>query len=226
MRESELVSVMNRHLKENKLIYANEVRMGIGIPDVVVGYNLSEEHESIVDYYELRVYCLIIEKNITNIKEVIKFSTLPKAQIIKYVHLLEEKNIISINDEAIIINKRLDKKSLGINISIEAKIRDWRSGLIQAQRYLSFSDYSYVALPEKNIKNVESQKFTDSGIGLLSISDNDIQEIISPVKSGECDYFFKYISISSLLEKCEDVIDGCNKFCALFPFDTMECRSS
>ena len=218
MRESELVSVMNKHLKDNRLIYANEIRMGIGIPDVVVGCNLPEEHESIVDYYALRVYCLIVENNMRSIKEVIEFSTLPKTQIVKYIQLLKDRKIISTDDESIIIKKRLDKKSLGINISIEAKVKDWRSGLIQAQRYLSFSDYSYVALPENSVKNVESQKFIDSGIGLLSISDDDIQEIIAPVKSSECDYLFKYISISSLLDKCEDVIDDCNKSCSLFSF--------
>ena len=218
MRESELVNIMNKHLKENNLVYANEIRMGIGIPDVVVGCNLSDEHESIVDYYALRLYCLIIENNMRSIKEVIELSTFPKTQIVKYIQLLKDTKIISTDDDVITINKRLENISLGINISIEAKVKDWRSGLIQAQRYLSFSDYSYVALPENSVKNVESQRFIDSGIGLLSISDEDIQEIIPPVKSSKCDYFFKYISISYLLDKCEDVIDNRSKSCALFSF--------
>jgi len=118
----------------------------------------------------------------------------------------------------IIINKRIDKESLGINISIEAKVKDWRMGLLQAQRYLSFSDYSYVALPENSIKNVDEKRFTNSGIGLLSISEDDIHEVIPAAKSRECDYLFKYISISSMLEKCEDIIDSCSKSCSLFTF--------
>jgi hypothetical protein len=209
---------MNKHLKEYKLIYANEIRMGIGIPDIVIGCNLSEKHENIMDYYALKVYCLIVEKNIKNISEIAEFSILSKAHIMKYLQLLKDKNIISTNEEAIVINKRIDKESLGINISIEAKVKDWKMGLIQAQRYLSFSDYSYVALPENSIKNVDSKKFTGSGIGLLSISEDDILEVIPAVKSRECDYLFKYISISSLLEKCEHVFDGYSDSCSLFNF--------
>lgn len=218
MKESELVSVLNKHLKQNKLIYANEIRMGIGIPDVVVGCDLPAKHENIVDYYVLKAYYFIVENNIKNINEIIEISILPKAQIMRYIQLLLDRDIISIDGETIIVNKRIDKEPLGVNISIEAKVKDWRMGIIQAQRYLSFSDYSYVALPEESVKNVEAEKFIHSGIGLLSISDNDIQEIIPPIKSLECDYLFKYISISSLLEKCEDLVDNCNKYCSIFSF--------
>ncbi len=218
MRESELVNVMNKHLKENKLIFANEIRMGIGIPDIVVGYNLPEKHENIVDYYALKLFSHIVENNLKNINEIVEFLMLPKAHIMKYIRLLKDKNIISTNEEVIIINKRIDKESLGINISIEAKVKDWRMGLLQAQRYLSFSDYSYVALPENSIKNVDEKRFTNSGIGLLSISEDDIHEVIPAAKSRECDYLFKYISISSMLEKCEDIIDSCSKSCSLFTF--------
>lgn len=218
MKESELVNVMNKHLKENRVIYANEIRMGIGIPDIMIGCNLPENHENIMDYYALKVYCLIVENKIKNISEIAEFSILSKTHIMKYIQLLKDKNIISTNEDAIIINKRIDKESLGINVSIEAKIKDWKMGLIQAQRYLSFSDYSYVALPKNSIKNVDSKKFTDSGIGLLSISEDDILEVIPAVKSRECDYFFKYISISSLLEKCGYAFDSYRNSCSLFNF--------
>lgn len=218
MSESELVSILNKHLKENKLIYANEIRMGIGIPDVVVGCDIPKHHENIVDYYVLKIYSLIIENDLKYVNEIIEFSKLPKLQILKYIKFLENKDIISINKDRVIINKRIDKEPLGVNISIEAKVKDWKMGLIQAQRYLCFSDYSYVALPEKSVKNVKPEKFIDTGIGLLSISNKDIKEIIPPLKSSECDNLFKYISISSLLEKCDDIVDNCNKICSIFSF--------
>ena len=34
-------------------------------------------------------------------------------------------------------------------ISFELKLTNWRGALMQAFRYLSFSDYSYVVLPEE-----------------------------------------------------------------------------
>lgn len=223
MKESELVSILNNYLRKNKLIYANEVRMGIGIPDIVVGCDMPEKHENIVDYYVLKIYSLIIENGINNINQIIELTHLPKVQILKYIHVLEERNIISIDEDIITINKRIDKEPLGINISIEVKVKDWKTGLIQAQRYLSFSDYSYVALPEQNIKYVKSENFFGTGIGLLSISDNDMKEVIPPLKSTKCDYLFKYISISTLLQKCNEVVDNCNKFCSIFSFLSIPC---
>lgn len=60
MKESELVGVMNKHLKNNGMLYANEIRMGIGIPDIMVGCHMSAEHKNIIDYYALKDNRLMI----------------------------------------------------------------------------------------------------------------------------------------------------------------------
>ncbi|QHQ61480.1 hypothetical protein Ana3638_12410 [Anaerocolumna sedimenticola] len=89
------------------------------------------------------------------------------------------KNIMSIN--------------LGITISIEAKLKDWIGACLQAQRYLCFSDYSYVALPSETIKNVNLSILQESGIGLLSVHGKKVEEILPAKKSISCDYGLKYI---------------------------------
>jgi hypothetical protein len=40
-----------------------------------------------------------------------------------------------------------------------------------------------------------------TGVGLLSIKEDNIEEVISPRKSQQCNPLLKYISISSLVEK-------------------------
>ena len=216
MKESELVSIMNKFFKHNRMVYANEIRMGIGIPDVMVGCFVPDEHENIMDYYALKMYFFIVDNNIRSISEVIEMSVLPKTHTAKYIRVLEKRGILTIEYDAINISKIIQKQELGINVSIEAKVKDWKGGLLQAQRYLSFSDYSYVAIPEIGIKTVDQSRFIDSGIGLLAVSDESIYEVVKPSRSTECDALFKYMSISSMLNKFDDDINSCRDNCELF----------
>ena len=209
MKELEMVNVLNDYFRENDIIFANEVRMGIGIPDVMIGFNLSS-HESILDYYMLKVYEFIRENNISSLSEAIEMSYLPKTSMRRYINALSEKHILSVSNSKITIIKKINWTEVGTNVSIEVKVKNWKAGLFQAQRYLSFSDYSYLAIAEKYLKNVDLYKFINTGVGLLSVSQEEIREIVKPVKSEECNYFFKYISISSLLDKTEGKLDHIN----------------
>ncbi len=209
MKESELVNMMNKHLKDNGVLYANEIRMGIGIPDIMIGYNVPDEYETIIDYYALKLYYLILNNNIKSMNEALEKSVLTKNHMLRCIRILSDSRLIKITDKNITLDKRIDENKLGVNISIEAKIKDWKSGLIQAQRYLYFSDYSYVALPEISIKTVVINNFKEAGIGLLSVADNCLYEVIKPLKSPGCDSLFKYISISTMLKKRKtDISDG------------------
>jgi len=216
VKESELVSVMNRCLKDNRMLYANEIRMGIGIPDIMVGYNVSVKHEKIMDYYALKIYYMIVENNIKRISELVERLVLPKPHVLRCIRILVNVKIIGVDNEVITVIKRIDSINLGVNVSIEAKIKDWKGGLVQAQRYLFFSDYSYVALPENSVKSVDIDMFNESGIGLLAVTDDCLYEAVKPLKSTGCDLLFKYISISAVLEKTNDDAVGCEADCKIF----------
>jgi hypothetical protein len=216
MKESELVSVMNKHLKDDGMLYANEIRMGIGIPDIMIGFDVPIEHENIIDYYALKVYYLILNDNIKSISEAFEKSVLSKNHMLRCIRVLSDSKLIKITDKDITLDKRIDDNNLGINIAIEAKIKDWKNGLIQAQRYLCFSDYSYVALPEASIKSVDINQFIEAGIGLLGVADNCLYEFIKPLKSSGCDYLFKYISISTMLKKRKTNIIDCSSDSKIF----------
>lgn len=57
-------------------------------------------------------------------------------------------------------------------VAIEAKLRDWRRALVQAYRYLQFSNESWVVLDHRQISSAlkMSELFRSSGIGLASFS--------------------------------------------------------
>lgn len=80
-------------------------------------------------------------------------------------------------------------------ISIEAKLRDWRRALVQAQRYKRFSDLVFVLLDGAQsapaIKNIEY--FWDKNIGLLSLADGDLKLHFVPERNEKKiqEYYFR-----------------------------------
>lgn len=197
MKESELVNKINIFYKNEGMVYTNEVRMGIGIPDILLSYEIVKDINIITDYYELELYYFMYSKRIRRIDTLLKKYRYSKEHTKKYLKVLESKEIIGIKDNKVHIKERIDKKKLGINISIEAKLKDWRNALLQAERYLEFSDYSYVALPSNVIEKVDKEIFKEKGIGLLSV-DDVVLEIIKAKKSRKCSYILKYIAMSHL----------------------------
>ena len=53
-------------------------------------------------------------------------------------------------------------------IAIEAKIKDWKRGVLQASRYKSFADKVYLALPKETIKSVNLELLRSLNVGLIS----------------------------------------------------------
>ena len=110
-------------------------------------------------------------------------------------------SLVAIKEEVVRVINSIKNTRLGITVAVEAKISDWKNGLVQAQRYLLFSDYSYLALPEKNIKFVDIDLLKEGGIGLLSVKNGDLEEIMAAQKSCQCEYYLKYMHTSVLFNR-------------------------
>lgn len=200
MKERDLVNILNDYIESKKIIYGNEIRMGIGIPDIMICSEVLKKDSLITDYYELKIYDYITKKKVENIEEITKKISMPKKNICKYIYELREKNILEFEKDRIEILKDLDLQDIGTNISIEVKLKDWKNGILQAKRYLKFSDYSYLAILEQYQKNIDLDELKNNGIGLIVVGDK-IKQVVRPRKSKQCDKYFKYISISSLLNR-------------------------
>lgn len=66
-----------------------------------------------------------------------------------------------------------EKKERSINVvSFELKLKDWKTAIIQAFRYRSFSNKVYVVMPEDTVKRAmaHTDQFDRYGIGLASFN--------------------------------------------------------
>lgn len=151
-----------------------EVKLGFGIPDLVVGELSSfnyKETQSALSYVDICVYKLI-EYNKTVTLDFILLSTkCHKRQINNSLGKLIDRNYILKNESNYELSHRY-KLSYTKSIAIEAKLKNWKRALMQAYRYKWFADYSYVILDHAHvhsaIQNIDL--FEKHNIGLVSVS--------------------------------------------------------
>lgn len=201
MLEAEVVNSMNGYLCSHGICYANEIRMGIGIPDISFNLGGNRRIKCVDDYYLFSVWDYVYAKKKTTLKEIGNQFLFSLEKVKKYVFQLAGMSLVAIKDEVVRVINSIKNARLGITVAVEAKISDWKNGLVQAQRYLLFSDYSYLALPEKNIKLVDLDLLKAVGIGLLSVKEREVEEVLPAQKSRECDYYLKYMHTSVLFDK-------------------------
>lgn len=201
MLEAEVVNSMNGYLYSHGICYANEIRMGIGIPDISFNLGGNRRIKCVDDYYLFSVWDYVYAKRRTTLKEIGNQFLFSLEKVKKYVFRLAGMSLVAIKDEVVRAINSIKNARLGITVAVEAKISDWKNGIVQAQRYLLFSDYSYLALPEKNVKLVDLDLLKTVGIGLLSVKEREVEEILPAQKSEECDYYLKYMHTSMVFDK-------------------------
>ncbi len=64
--------------------------------------------------------------------------------------------------------------------SIEAKLKDWKSGFYQALRYKFFSNKSYLAYPKQYIHRVDLELLKQHNIGLIAVDNDSIEFVYAP----------------------------------------------
>lgn len=206
MRELELVEQITTYLDKHKIRYSKEVRMGIGVPDISINIGAPKSIPLMSDYYLLLIVEYISKKKKATIGELTDWLSFDKAKLQNYINQLIADHIVMQKEDVVYIKRKVFELNLGKTISIEAKIKDWKGGVLQAERYLMFSDYSYLALPEEKIRNVDEKILQANGIGLLSVNESGMTEIIRPIQSLECEYKQKYMVTSAIIKNSKDVI--------------------
>ena len=201
MLETEVVNRITEYLIKKNIRHKKEVRMGIGVPDITLNIGGRKNLCLLKDYCLLSICECVKSFGVITVEELRIQTQINDKRLQSCLNELIEKGIIKLNNNKLRLVKKIFSLDLGKVISIEVKLKDWKNGLLQARRYLIFSDYSYLALPEEKIKNVDIDSVQRYGIGLLSVkNDGKIEEIVTPIKSNECDYKQKYIISSHILE--------------------------
>lgn len=78
------------------------------------------------------------------------------------------------------------KLDTGIKVvSFELKLKNWRGAMVQAFRYRSFSDYSYVVLPEETAEKAYDHVnlFEKYGVGLISFTEDNYSIMYRPMSA-------------------------------------------
>ena len=205
MLEIDIVNRINSYLECNGVRYSNELRMGIGIPDISLSIGANNKFKPISDFFLLSILTFVEKKHVVSFDDIKKEFVFTIARVKQYVFTLASMSLVKIRKQLVKALKNIFSTKLGTIISIEAKLRDWKGAFLQAQRYLCFSDYAYVAMPDTYIKNVDTTLFVQSGIGLLLVAEKMIEEVIPANKSPTCEFIQKYLITSKIAEKYADV---------------------
>ena len=196
----ELVKNINSYLTHKGVRFTNESRMGIGIPDVSFNIGANNRLTPINNYFMLSILDFIAKKHIASFTEIKDEFLFSFDKIRQYVLALEELGLVKIKNKSVQMIKNVFLTNLGTTFSIEVKIKDWKEAYLQAQRYLCFSDYSYIAMPDKYINNINTDQFEESGIGILSVNNGKVEEILTARKSKTCELILKYIITSKIID--------------------------
>lgn len=87
-------------------------------------------------------------------------------------------------------------------ITIEVKVSNWQRAAEQAARNRIFAHRSYVALPAKIARRVRAQAlFSDLGIGLISVSEDDLASVIRKPRRTHPTVWTYYYHLASLLAR-------------------------
>lgn len=69
--------------------------------------------------------------------------------------------------------------------AIEAKLTDWRSAAIQAERYLDFAEETYLAMPTARIASLRKrpERLEGLGLGLIAVSPEGCEIVVPAVSA-------------------------------------------
>lgn len=74
-------------------------------------------------------------------------------------------------------------RKLDLTVAIELKLFKWKQAIKQALLYQLCADLVYVAVPRETLQRVDLSQLRATGIGLISVSAERCNEILSPVVS-------------------------------------------
>lgn len=197
MDEFMFVDLVEDFFKAKGYITTKEVTAGYGRADLVIG-KLIGEHCQIrknnkqsqpllkENYFEVLRNLPDIDHDeqpihMSKIIDKITFSDrYTKKKVINY---LEDHGYIRKHDEKYLFKVNGWLPMTSEVIAIEAKLHDWRRGILQANRYKSFADKVYLALPEKSAHLVDIDMLRKLNVGLYVYKNNKVVEKVKAKKS-------------------------------------------
>lgn len=171
--EAELVSELATNLKLTFRtdIAVKEFSAGYGIADLVFAKDYSSKNavdrEPINNYYAVKLLLSKFETGLFTKEDIRQLCGVSNETTRNIINLLTADGYIEkTNANYFRVLKLIDNPIKKI-VAIEAKLRDWKSGILQARRYKSFTDECYLAILSDYEKNIDQEMLDRFGIGLI-----------------------------------------------------------
>lgn len=187
MNENEFVKLLQKLFEKEGFLTQREIGVGYGVADLVFinksGFNrknctlrkrngqispllgeeffktlslIPDEHNS-----EPAVEFDYIAKKSSLSRSYLKYNVLRELENKGYVKQVGNQRYFKINGWLPITNEI---------IAIEAKLKDWKRGAIQANRYKAFANRVYLAVPKETARLVDTTFLRKHNIGLISLN--------------------------------------------------------
>lgn len=174
LSESELVAKIERLLQKkfSTELTFREISAGYGIADLVLAP--SETYNSIgrepITHFGTLKFFLELGKKRYSIDELFSLAPyVPRRDIRKSISFLLSNGYLEQKPDGKFQKNQILIKNEPIQkiIAIEAKLTDYRNGIIQARRYQYFADQSYLAILKSASRHFDTESLLKSGVGLI-----------------------------------------------------------
>lgn len=117
MLEADLVNIINNYLDNKGVSYSNELRMGIGIPDIALNIGANYRLKPIEDYFLLSILTFVEKKHLVSFNEIKSEFLLSLERVKQYVFALANMSLVKIKNQLVKAIKNVFSTKLGITIS-------------------------------------------------------------------------------------------------------------
>lgn len=199
--ENEMIPVLIDNLSKvfHTKYITTEFGTGNGIADLVFTTELNSEKLFFNDYGMMSLFVTLFHQNTQLKSNSIYENCFDKVRLKKLLKRLEGEDYICFQGDYIIRTRQYQAHTQNL-FSIEAKLKDWKSGFYQAMRYKFFSNKSYLAYPKQYIHRVDLDLLKENNIGLISVDQSNLDFVIDP-KNEEPKDVISFYFLSELFAK-------------------------
>lgn len=220
--EASMISVISDNLniitngKKDDYNTFQEFSAGPGIADLVfsrlnkevVNKRQSKYFPAVTNYTELETFLRISNMGSggVSIEELLDFLPHTKSTLLKKVlpSLISSK-LIKVNNGRY---STIDTYSHGVQhcVAIEAKVKDWQSGVFQAYRYKEFADDTYLAIYEDHVRPclANLELFIKLNVGLIGVGSEGLRIYHRPISKSYAKPLNKALAFERMLSFLDD----------------------
>ncbi len=200
MTEQSLVELLETFFQYKGYLTAKEVSAGYGRADLVLGKlnrnkcKIRKSHNQLqplfkeyffevlrnmpdIDHSERPIHIDDLINNISFSENSLKYKILNYLENNRYIHKIDNDYYYKVNGWVPLTSEI---------VAIEVKLSNWKRAFLQANRYKSFADKVYVAMPESKAHLVNIDLLKKHGIGLyVFVCPSKVIEVLQAEKTSE-----------------------------------------